>query len=319
MSDLDALLAGIVAHPHEHIRWLIVADWLDDHGFADRAELLRLHRMLIDTCCEPDAHPERAAWQARIVELIDAGVKPCVPQHTLTLPSGVPLVGNFIPPGSFLMGGTEFDEEKPVHRVTLTRGFFTGVGPVTQVQWQAMMGENPSHFNGDDDLPVEQVSWEDAAAFCDRTSAATRASVRLPSEAEWEWACRAGTTTHFHWGNVPDANRMNYDGTLTWNGSKEGTNRKTAMAAGTFGANPWGLFDLHGNVMEWCADWFDEGFYSRSPAVEPVCEDGEQTRRVLRGGSWWTSPRLCRAACRNRFEPVLRGHTFGFRVAFTLG
>ena len=104
MSDLDALLAGIVADPHDGLRWLIVADWLDDHSQPERAELLRLHRMLIDTCCDPDQHPERAAWQARIVELIDQGVKPCVPQHTLELPGDVPLVGNFIPPGSFLMG-----------------------------------------------------------------------------------------------------------------------------------------------------------------------------------------------------------------------
>ena len=104
MSDLDALLAGIVADPHDGLRWLIVADWLDDHSQPERAELLRLHRMLIDTCCDPDQHLERAAWQARIVELIDQGVKPCVPQHTLELPGDVPLVGNFIPPGSFLMG-----------------------------------------------------------------------------------------------------------------------------------------------------------------------------------------------------------------------
>ena len=133
MSDLDVLLAGIAADPHNGLRWLIVADWLDDHDQPDRAELLRLHRMLIDTCCEPDAHPERAVWQSRIVELIDQGVKPCVPQHTLTLPGGVPLVGNFIPPGSFLMGSPEPERLRGrgelQHSVTLTKGFFLSVHP----------------------------------------------------------------------------------------------------------------------------------------------------------------------------------------------
>ena len=168
MSDLDALLAGIVADPHNQLRWLIVADWLDDQEQCDRAELLRLHRELIRTCCEPDAHPERAAWQARIVELIDQGVKPVVPQHTLMLPGGVPLVGNFIPPGSFLMGSNDGEEnERPVHKVTITNGFFMGIFPMTQAQWKAVMGnaDNPSQFKGDT-RPVETVNWKDAKSFC---------------------------------------------------------------------------------------------------------------------------------------------------------
>jgi len=317
MSDLDALLAGIVADPHNQLRWLIIADWLDDHDQPDRAELLRLHRELIRTCCEPDAHPERAEIHARIVELIDAGVKPVVPQHTLTLPGNVPLVGNFLPPGSFLMGGEEEEYEKPVHRVTLTKGFFAGIHPVTQAQWRAVMGTDPSHFKGDN-RPVEQVSWEDATAFCATATELTGCVVRLPTEAEWEYACRAGTTTHFHYGDAPDATRINYNAKETWNGSAEGEFREQTTALGTFPANPWGLWDCHGNVWEWCQDWYDEGYYGRSPDSDPECQDGEQMYRVLRGGSWLDYSVDCRAASRNWGEPGSCGNYFGFRVVFCL-
>src|SRR5439155_15806969 len=132
-------------------------------------------------------------------------------QHTLELPGGASLVGSFVPPGSFLMGGTEFDTEKPVHRVTLTAGVFLGVHPVTQAQWQAVMGTEPSHFKGPN-RPVETVSWEDCQEFCAKLTGHLdgRGAVRLPTEAEWEWACRAGTTTHYHFGDVPSADVANY-------------------------------------------------------------------------------------------------------------
>jgi uncharacterized protein (TIGR02996 family) len=171
MNALEGLLAGIVADPFEETRWLVLADWLEENDDPRRAELLRLHRRLLATCCEPDTHSERADWQRRVVELLDAGVRPCVPQHALELPGGVPLVGAFVPPGSFLMGGTEDDDEKLVHRVALTAGFFLGAYPVTQTQWAAVMGTEPSNFKGPN-RPVEQVSWDDCQEFCARLSAA---------------------------------------------------------------------------------------------------------------------------------------------------
>src|SRR5580692_8771235 len=123
MSTLEGLLAGIVADPLEETRWLVLADYLEENDDPRRAELLRLHRRLLATCCEPDAHPERLEWQVRMVELLVAGVVPGVPQQALELPGGVALLGAFVPPGPFLMGGTELDTEKPVHRVALTTGF----------------------------------------------------------------------------------------------------------------------------------------------------------------------------------------------------
>jgi uncharacterized protein (TIGR02996 family) len=156
MDPLEALLAGIVADPLEETRWLVLADYLEENDDPRRAELLRRHRRLLGSCCEPDAHPERADWQRRVVELLGAGVAPCVPRHTLVLPGDVSLVGSFVPPGTFLMGGTEYDAEKPVHRVTLTTGYFLGVHPVTQAQWTAVTGTDPNHSKGPN-RPVEMV------------------------------------------------------------------------------------------------------------------------------------------------------------------
>jgi uncharacterized protein (TIGR02996 family) len=319
MNTLDALLAGIVADPPEETRWLVLADYLEEHDDPRRAELLRLHRRLLATCCEPGAHPERATWQSRVVELLEAGVAPCVPQHTLMLPGEVPLVGSFVPPGSFLMGSTESSAEKPVHRVTLTAGYFLGVHPVTQAQWAAVMGTEPSYFQGPN-RPVEQVSWDRCQEFCAKLTAHRngRGTVELPTEAQWEWACRAGTTTHFHFGDVPSTDRFNSNGSHTWNGSKTGTNREQTTDVGSFAPNPWGLFDLHGNVWEWCADEY--ALYTSDEQIDPVgkAEYSNNSSRVWRGGSWSDYPQRCRAASRHWGAPAHRYRFFGFRVCFRL-
>lgn len=319
MNTLDALLSGIVADPLEETRWLVLADYLEESDDTRRAELLRLHRRLLNTCCEPEAHPERGVWHARVVELLGAGVVPCVPQHTLTLPGGVTLTGSFIPPGSFLMGGTVYDSEKPVHRVTLTEGSFLGAHPITQAQWKAVMGTDPSHFKGPN-KPVEQVSWEDCQEFCAKLAAHLDGggSVRLPTEAKWEHACRGGTTTHYHFGDVPSADLANYNGTYTWNGSPKGKNRKKTTDVGSFPANPWGLYDLHGNVWEWCADEYAD--YTPNDQIDPNpdIKQSDNGSRVLRGGCWDFYPVSCRAAYRDWRAPAHRRGIFGFRVCFRL-
>jgi uncharacterized protein (TIGR02996 family) len=321
MNTLDALLSGIVADPLEETRWLVLADWLEEHD-ADprRSELLRLHRKLLGTCCEPDAHPERAEWQTRVVALLGAGVVPCVPRHTLELPGGMPLVGAFVPPGTFRMGGSVEDDEKPVHRVTLTSGWLMGVHPVTQAQWTAVMGTDPSHFKGPN-KPVERVSHSDGQKFCTSLTRSQegRATVRLPTEAEWEYACRAGTTTEYHFGDVLNPDVANYDGNSSWNDSPLGVYREETTDAGSFPPNPWGLYDMHGNVWEWCADRY--GPYPAADQTDPGVNQKQpgNNSRVLRGGSWcYGGPQNCRAAYRYLDAPALRFGNVGFRVCFRL-
>jgi uncharacterized protein (TIGR02996 family) len=321
MNTLDALLAGIVAEPLEETRWLVLADWLEENDDPRRAELLRLHRKLLATCCAPKKRRARAVWHARVAELLAAKIQPCVPREALTLPGGVPLVGAFVPPGAFLMGGTVEDEEKPVHRVTLTRGYFLGVYPVTQAQWAAVMGTKPSGFKGRN-RPVENVSWEDARAFCAALSGATGRRVDLPTEAEWEYACRSGTTTEYHFGDVISTDLANYDGNASWNASwndsPEAESREETTDVGSFAPNPWGLYDLHGNVWEWCADEY--GPYTGDDRTDPEMKDinSDDIYRVLRGGSWNDDPQGCRAAFRCRDAPGSRRGNVGFRVCFRL-
>jgi len=207
MTDLESLLGGIVSAPTEETRWLVLADWLEENDDVRRGELLRLHRKLLAIrCIQRTPRRMRDECQSRIVELIAAGVSPCVPQKTIQLPGDVPMTFSFIPPGSFLMGGMGRNanyNEKPVHKVTLTEGFFLGIHPVTQRQWKAVMRNDPSHFKGPN-RPVENVSWNDCQEYCKRLTKSLkgRGTVRLPTEAEWEYACRAGTRSEYHFGDA---------------------------------------------------------------------------------------------------------------------
>ncbi|MCE9567142.1 MAG: SUMF1/EgtB/PvdO family nonheme iron enzyme [Planctomycetes bacterium] len=317
MTELEALLSGIVSEPLEETRWLVLADWLDENDDLRRGELLRLHRKLLATCCEPDAHPERAVWQARIVELIGAGVRPCVPQRVVELPGGVLMTFSFIPPGSFLRGSNAHESELPIRKVTLTKGFFLGVYPVTQEEWRTVMGNTPSRFKGLG-RPVEQVSWDDCQEFCTKLSASLNghATVRLPTESEWECACRAGTTSVFHFGDAISTNLANYGRDSDSNNLRKGERRIMTTDVGLFPANPWGLYDVHGNVWEWCED--RHGDYAQGDQTDP---QGRSTveERVLRGGSWFdTTLGGSGAGCRHRYSPADRHDHCGFRVCFHL-
>ncbi len=322
MDTLEALLSEIVADPVEEMRWLVLADWLEEFDDPRRGELLRLHRKMLATCCEPEAHPDRAIWQSRIVTLINEGVQPCVPQKTLTLPGNVPMTFTFIPPGRFQMGSNDpesFDSERPVHPVTLTKGFFLGVHLVTQAEWTAVMGTNPSYFKWPS-RPVEQVSWDDCQVFCRELTARMqeRFPVRLPTEAEWEYACRAGTTTPFWFGDTVKTYHVNYNGKYPYeNGkkNKKGINLRMTTVVGSFLSNGWGLFDMHGNVWEWCAD--SDGAYPQSEVVDPQGPvDGES--RAMRGGSFLVRASTVRSAFRTADRPSYRKFFLGFRVAMTL-
>jgi len=231
---------------------------------------------------------------------------------TLDVGGGVTMKMVLIPAGKFMMGSPDsaqgrIDFEVPQHEVILSKPFYMGVTEVTQAQYQAVMGKNPSEFKGATN-PVETVSWNDATEFCKKLSEKTRQAVRLPTEAEWEYACRAGTQTAFSFGD--DLSAL---GDYAW---WDGNSDKTTHPVGQKKPNSWGLYDMHGNVWEGCADWYGE--YPKGPATDP---SGPATgdRRVLRGGAWDLNVTGgLRCACRGNGAPSSRGNYVGFRCAVTL-
>jgi formylglycine-generating enzyme required for sulfatase activity len=252
----------------------------------------------------------------------------------LDLGGGVTLELAFIPAGEFMMGARTspaevvrrsgfpadikgFQREHPRHRVRISRPFFLGTYEVTQAQYEQIVGSDPSWFNGTD-LPVERVSWEEAVAFCRIASERSGRNVRLPSEAEWEYACRAGTTTSFHFGDAITTDQVNYDGRIPYAGSPKEKWREKTMAVGSVPPNPWGLHHMHGNVYEWCADWLDEGYYARSPGVDPLGPESGKYR-VARGGAWRWCGSFCRSAARGGNLPEVQTSVIGFRVAVSVG
>jgi formylglycine-generating enzyme required for sulfatase activity len=257
--------------------------------------------------------------------------------YTEPLTDNVGLAMVLIPGGTFLMGSPEdeperLDHEGPQHEVTVPQ-FFMGKYPVTQAEWRFVAGlpqvnrelkPNPSHFAGDRH-PVESVSWYEAVEFCDRLSLHTGRTYRLPSEAEWEYACRAGTTTPFHFGETITTDLANYDGTDDpeghWSGSYDrgpkGEYRQTTTPVDHFDiTNSFGLCDMHGNVWEWCLDHYHDSY-------EDAPEDGsawidaeakENKSRIRRGGSWLNYPGFCRSAYRSFSDPRGSDDYIGFRV-----
>lgn len=232
-----------------------------------------------------------------------------------------------IPGGTFLMGSPAEEPERrasedPQHEVSVAP-FLMSKFPITQAQWRAVaalpeierkLNPDPSYFKGDQ-RPVEQVSWDDAAEFCRRLSAHTGRPYRLPSEAEWEYACRAGTTTPFHFGETITTDLANYDGDSTYRRGPTGVYRKETTEVGCFPANAFGLCDMHGNVWEWCADYWHENYEGApSDGSAWLRADDDGAPRVLRGGSWNLNPRNCRSACRNHFNPRAVNSLNGFRV-----
>jgi formylglycine-generating enzyme required for sulfatase activity len=244
------------------------------------------------------------------------------------LGQGVALTLVKIPAGTFLMGSPEKEPDRcagegPQHEVTLG-AFFLGQTPITQAQWRAVAGwqqverdlePDPSHFKGAN-RPVEQVSWFDAIEFCCRLSQRTGKCYGLPSEAQWEYACRAGSTTPFHFGATLTPELANYDCDFSYGNGHKGTFREQTTDVASFLANAWGLHDLHGNVWEWCEDHW-HGSYDFAPGDDQpwlIPAAGAEETRLLRGGSWVSGPRDCRSAYRSRNEPGDAYNLVGFRV-----
>ncbi|WP_088242865.1 formylglycine-generating enzyme family protein [Calothrix rhizosoleniae] len=259
------------------------------------------------------------------------------------LGNGIELEMVLIPGGSFMMGSPEdelecSDSESPQHLVNINH-FCMGKYPVTQAQWRAVANRSDLRVNRDlepelsyfkgDSHPVETVSWYDAVEFCDRLSQLTKRKYRLPSEAEWEYACRAGTETPFHFGETITSELANYNANYTYGVGVKGTYRNETTEVGSFGvANAFGLYDMHGNVREWCLDdW--HGNYKNAPTDGTAWFDSEDDdlsqksgNAVMRGGSWIVSPKLCRSAYRYyniRVEHDPLDFNSGFRVVCAFG
>jgi eukaryotic-like serine/threonine-protein kinase len=236
---------------------------------------------------------------------------------TEDLGGGVMLEMVEIPAGDFIMGSPPGEleresNESPQHRVNIA-GFSMGRFVVTQAQWQAVMGSNPSGFKGEKN-PVENVSWNDAQAFCKKLSQQTGRTYRLPSEAEWEYACRAGTTTPFHFGPTIRSKLANYNGEYSYGAGPKGQSRRQTTPVDSFVANGFGLHDMHGNVWEWCLDHWHDNYNGAPTDGRAWVENSNSSLKVSRGGSWYNNPRNCRSADRVGYHLESNYYNLGFRL-----
>jgi uncharacterized protein (TIGR02996 family) len=319
-----ALLQALHDDPADVVSWAALADWLEDNGQPRQAELTRLRLFL---SLERDME-QRVEVEERAVELLLGGVRPCVP----TMVNSVGMEFALIPAGVFWMGSERLEfghtsDERPRHLVQITQPFYIGVYPVTQDQYARVIGGAPSAFSdtgerrsdveGIDtsDFPVETVMWGQGALFCQSLSTLTAEEkagrlYRLPTEAEWEYCCRAGTqaapyaTGHTllpRWANcaMPRAPSL-----------------RRPSPVGSYPPNLLGLYDMHGNVWEWCADVYRSNYYANSPPKDPPGPpwDFFAHDRVIRGGSWQTAPVDCRTAKRLAIRADSPANTVGFRV-----
>ena len=247
--------------------------------------------------------------------------------YTEDLGDGVKLTLMLILAGEFLMGAPEDEpgsqgNERPQHSVEVPQ-FLMGRSPITQVQWRVVAGypqierelnPDPSRFKGNNH-PVEKVRWDDAQEFCQRLSAQTGKEYRLPSEAQWEYCCRAGTTTPFHYGETITSEIANYRGIKIYNNGPKGEYREQTVEVGMLPANEWGLHDMHGNVWEWCEDdWHSDYEGAPNDGSAWVETDRKSMSRLLRGGSWYNDPVVCRSSFRDYVSLVNRVNDIGFRV-----
>jgi formylglycine-generating enzyme required for sulfatase activity len=285
-----------------------------------RVKLSRIQEKTVVSMSEKAKEPERPVVEQKKPEVVPAKAAEAAPERVRTNSIGMRFV--YIKPGTFMMGSTENEPEREgdetLHQVTLTRGYYLQTTEVTQGQWKRVMGDNPSEFkNCGDDCPVDSVSWTKAQAFIKKLNKMEGgARYRLPTEAEWEYACRAGSKEAFSFGPCLGTDQANYNGDYPLDGCSKGRYRKKTTKVASFPANAWGLYDMHGNVCEWCSDRY--GDYPSDAVTDPL---GASTgsSRVLRGGSWSDYARGCRSVLRRGFDPGDQGNFYGFRVALSTG
>lgn len=227
----------------------------------------------------------------------------------------------WIEPGEFVVGSPDTEQDRdviegPQHLVRLTEGFWLAETACSQAVWKAVMGGNPSNFQNDPQNPVDQVSWDDVGEFLKKVGELLPAvKAELPTEAEWEYACRAGEPTTFSWGNRITSAQANYNGNFTYADGSSGEFRMKTVPVKSFVPNAWGLYQMHGNVWEWCADGMRpyDGEQQENPRGEPG--GAVDAQRVVRGGSWLDVPGWLRAAFRSRKHRSRRDNNRGFRFS----
>jgi uncharacterized protein (TIGR02996 family) len=338
MDPVAILLEALSRAPGDDTAWLALADAQAEGGDEEAAEItclsLRLRRHLDD--------PERPTWEHRLGQLLHQGVRVCLPHQVVSL-GKEELTLVLIPPGCFRMGSpaNEADRlnDEQQHEVEITRAFWLGVHPVTVGQFrafaqatgyrtQAERESGPTNwqtpgFPQDDNHPVVCVSWNDAQAFCAWLAQSESGRLyRLPTEAEWEYSCRggAGASHPFHIGQpltTLSSTQANFNGHSPSGEASKGLYLGRTTPVGSYKPNAWGLFDMHGNVWEWCRDWYKDDYYQHSPNADPP-GPLQGFGRVFRGGCWDGDGRLCRSAFRDRGEPADRASSLGFRVSLVL-
>ena len=298
METRAVLLHALHDDPADRMTWDALADNLEEEGH--RSAVLFRDQLALQRATDAG----RSEAERRVRDHLASGITPFMPTLTVALTRRVALDAVLLPPGTFWMGSDEEEpggdgDEKPRHEVTLTRPFYMGVVPVTQRQWFAVLRRRPARFTNALH-PVERVALEDCEAFCAKVSEISGRVVRLPTEAEWEYACRAGTTTMYAGGTRPaDMGRLGW------------CDDRRTHPVGTKQPNGWGLYDMHGNVWEWCADHYD--LYPEETQTDPVVL-GNEGLRVARGGSHSNTASVCRSACRIGFMAGGRNDFIGCRV-----
>jgi eukaryotic-like serine/threonine-protein kinase len=272
-----------------------------DNDNAIAEEVFTFETVFINVCGEPI---ERHMHSAR--------------QVSVKINGAISLVLVVVPGGEFRMGSIPrdgYDDEYPQHLVRIPP-FLMGKYPVTQEQWSAVMDWKPPYRCQGTYKPADRVSWYDATTFCERLSAQVGYGIRLPGEAEWEYACRSGTTTPFYFGETITSELANYNGEHLYRAEPKGIYRHQTLAVGSFPPNAFGIYDMHGTVWEWCADaWHND--YVGAPTDGSIWGGQAGTAHVLRGGCWHDPPNLSRSAARLRQMPYERDDVFGFRVALS--
>ncbi len=313
-SDVETL-SEKVEIVRSHLTYLLKENDRNAKVKSQRIEtvLERVDTVYIKVCRSgAQQAPGKAEDEAPKRDLPRAGAK-AGERKTVTV-NGVEFAFRWCPPGTFTMGSPNSEDDRSddeeQHQVMLTNGFWMLETEVTQKQWKAVMGNNPSNFKGDD-LPVEKVSWNDCQEFC-KKCAQLGFPVQLPTEAQWEYACRAGSTTAYFWGNALNGDKANCDGNYPCGTTTKGPYLVKTTPVGSYQPNAWGLYDMHGNVWEWCQDWYAKAYPSGS--VTDPTGPSSGSNRVSRGGCWDSSARYCRSASRDYSGPGNRDDHLGFRL-----